>query len=53
MTDEHDNLMEIFDEIMNIDGMWDLITFKRSGPKVTISGVDQYGSKFTWSEELA
>ncbi len=45
--------MEIFDEIINNDGMWDLISFKRNGEKLTISGIDQYGSKFSWSEELA
>ena len=52
MTQERLSLGNIFDSILNDDGMWDEVNFKREGKKVSISAKDQYGSKYTYSEEL-
>ena len=52
MTDESDDIHNIFDTIINNSEMWDVINFKREGGKLTIKGIDLYGSKFTWIEDL-
>lgn len=51
LTDEQEDIFNILNEIINIPDRWDFIQFKRGGNKITIKGLDQYGSKYSWSEE--
>ena len=52
MTQERLSLGEIFDSILNDDGMWDEVNFKRTGKKVLVTAKDQYGSKYGYWEEI-
>lgn len=49
MTDERDNLMEIFDTIINNDGWWDEVHFKRNKGKLEISAKG-HDMKYHYSE---
>jgi hypothetical protein len=52
MSNERLSLGNIFDSILNDDGMWDEVNFKRTGKKVSVWAKDQYGTKYNYSEEF-
>lgn len=56
MTDERDDLLGIFDKIINIDGMWKELKFVRrklpEKTRLTIVATDQYDNDYTYQEDF-